>query len=184
MKKIFFISALLVACTNFCNAQNVKYHGEANLGYSIGSGYFGYNRVNLHTIQGAKVGEYASVGLGFGLDWWRGIYKEYWREKGMFDSGELTIPVYFNVKGYLPTSKDVADVAPYISCDLGYALALTQGIKQYGGGLYLSPAIGLKYNSLKVELAFVLQKIDDVDFEWEYETNSAPAFKFSVGCIF
>ena len=184
MKKVFIISALLVACTNFCNAQNVKYHGEANLGYSIGSGYFGYNRVNLHTIQGAKVGEYASVGLGFGLDWWRGIYKEYWREKGMFDSGELTIPVYFNVKGYLPTSKDVADVAPYISCDLGYALALTQGIKQYGGGLYLSPAIGLKYNSLKVELAFVLQKIDDVDFEWEYETNSAPALKFSVGCIF
>lgn len=182
MKRFFFMSALLIACTNFCNGQNnVKYHGEANLGYSLGSGSFGYNRVNLHTVQGVKIGDYMSFGIGVGLDWWRGICKEYWEERDMFDLGELTLPIYYNIKGYLPTTNDIA---PYLSCDLGYAVAFTEGIKEYGGGFYFSPAAGIKFGSLKAELAFVLQKFDNEDFEWDYETKSAPAFKLSVGYIF
>ena len=77
MKKLFVISALLIVCASLCNAQNfAKYQGEVNLGYSIGVGNLGFNKVNLHTVQGVKIGDYVSAGLGLGLDWWRGIYKE------------------------------------------------------------------------------------------------------------
>lgn len=181
MKKVFIISALLVACANISNAQNeVKYLGEVNLGYSIGIGAFDYNRVNLHTVQSAKVGDYVSIGLGIGLDWWRGIYKEYWDRKDMFDSGELSLPIYFNTKGYLPVNNKLT---PYISCDLGYAVGLTVGVKKYGG-FYFSPAVGLKFNSFKTELGFSLQKITNKSFEYEYDTDAATAFKLLVGYIF
>lgn len=167
---------------NFCNAQNeVRYQGEANLGISIGSGSFGYNRISLHTIQGAKIEDNISLGLGIGLDWWRGIYKEYWDRLGKFDSGELTLPIYLNAKGYLPMGKDFM---PYISCDLGYAMAVTEGLKEYGGGLYFSPAVGFISKTFKAELAFVLQKIDSKDFELVYDVKSSPAFKLSIGYIF
>lgn len=181
MKKLLVLAAIIFACTQISNAQNTpKYQGEANLGYSIGVGALGFNKVNLHTVQGVKVGEYVSAGVGIGLDWWRGIYKEYWEEKGQFDSGELTLPIYLNVKGYLPMSENTA---PYISCDLGYAAGITKGVKNLGG-LYFSPAVGLKFNSFKAELGFTLQKVAHEDVEYYYGTDAATAFKISVGYFF
>lgn len=181
MKKLLVLAAIIIACTQISNAQNTpKYQGEANLGYSIGIGSLGFNKVNLHTVQGVKIGEYVSTGVGIGLDWWRGIYKEYWEEKGQFDPGELTLPIYLNVKGYLPMSENTA---PYISCDLGYAAGITKGVKNLGG-LYLSPSVGLKFYSFKAELGFTLQKVADEYVESIYGTNSATAFKISVGYFF
>ena len=176
MKKLFIISLLLIACANICDAQNnIKYQGEVNLGYSIGVGSLGYNKVNLHTVQGVKVGEYVSGGLGIGVDWWRGIYKEYWEAQGKFDAGELSLPIYLNVKGYLPVNQHMA---PYISCDLGYAAGVTEGVENLGG-LYFSPAVGFKFHSFKAELGFTLQKIDN-----EFVDLSSKAFKISVGYFF
>ena len=181
MKKLLILTAIIVACTQICHAQSTpKYQGEANLGYSIGVGALGFNKVNLHTVQGIKVGEYVSAGVGLGLDWWRGIYKDYWEEKGQFDSGELTLPIYLNVKGYLPMSKNTA---PYISCDLGYATGITKGVKNLAG-LYFSPAVGFKFNSFKAELGFTLQKVADEYVEYLYGTNAATAFKISIGYFF
>jgi hypothetical protein len=181
MKRLLVISALLIACAGLCNGQNLaKYQGEVNLGYSIGVGNLGFNKVNLHTVQGVKMGDYVSAGLGFGLDWWRGIYKEYWEEQGKFDLGELTLPIYLNVKGYLPVKEDMA---PYISCDIGYAAGLTKGVKNLAG-LYFSPSVGLKFKSFKAELGFTLQKVDDEYVEYYYETTAATAFKLSVGYFF
>lgn len=181
MKKLLVLAAIIIACTQISNAQNTpKYQGEANLGYSIGIGSLGFNKVNLHTVQGVKIGEYVSTGVGIGLDWWRGIYKEYWEEKGQFDPGELTLPIYLNVKGYLPISENTA---PYISCDLGYAAGITKGVKNLGG-LYFSPAVGLQFYSFKAELGFTLQKVAHEDVEYYYGTDAATAFKISVGYFF
>ena len=183
MKKLLVLTAIIIACTQICNAQNTpKYQGEVNLGYSIGVGVPGLNKVNLNTVQGVKVGNYVSAGLGLGLDWWRGIYKEYWETQGRFDLGELTLPIYLNVKGYLPISEKVT---PYISCDLGCAAGITKGVK--GLGLYFSPAAGFKFNSFKAELGFTVQK-----FGYEYlkrapgygYTDQASAFNISVGYFF
>ncbi len=73
----------------------VKYHGEADLGYSIGVGTFSTCRANLHTIQGVQVGRYFSAGLGLGLDHYHEFY----------EIGVLAIPIYLNLKGYIPVSE-------------------------------------------------------------------------------
>ena len=108
MKKILFIITMLVTSLGI-NAQemNAKYQGEFDLSYSIGTGTFSTNRVNLHTIHGAKIGNYFSLGVGVGLD--------YYHE--MYEKGELIVPIFANVKGFLPVNDKFS---PYLSLDLGY----------------------------------------------------------------
>jgi hypothetical protein len=65
----------------------------------------------------------------------------------------------------------------------GYAAGITKGVKNLGG-LYFSPAVGLKFNSFKAELGFTLQKVAHEDVEYYYGTDAATAFKISVGYFF
>ena len=99
MKKLFLLIVTTVISANIAKAQvQVTYQGEVDAGYSIGVGTFATSRVNLHTIQGIRIGEYVSTGLGLGLDYYHEFY----------DNGELVIPIYLNIKGYLPVSKKVS----------------------------------------------------------------------------
>ena len=103
MKKLLLLAATAAMAISAVNAKiPVKYHGEADLGYSIGVGTFSTCRANLHTIQGVQVGRYFSAGLGLGLDHYHEFY----------EIGVLAIPIYLNLKGYIPVSEKVA---PYIS---------------------------------------------------------------------
>ncbi len=89
MKKLLLLAATAAMAISTVNAQTpVKYHGEVDLGYSIGVGTFSTGRANLHTIQGVQVGRYFSAGLGLGLDYYHEFY----------DNGELAIPIYLNLK--------------------------------------------------------------------------------------
>ncbi len=83
MKKVIILVIVSAMSVFTTMAQtSVKYNGEINAGYSIGVGSYPVNRVNLNTIQGIKVGEYFSTGLGLGLDWYKGLYADYWEEQG------------------------------------------------------------------------------------------------------
>lgn len=175
MKKIVLIVALAIMSASALSAQvRVKYHGEINAGYSIGVGSYAKNRVNLNTIQGIQAGDYFSVGLGIGLDWYRGLYPEYWEKQGKPDMGELAMPIFLNLKGYLPVSETVA---PYLTFDIGYGVGLTEGLKGFGG-LYMTPGIGIKLGKFKAEVGFNMQQIVDV-----VKVN-ANAVKLSIGYIF
>lgn len=135
-----------MACT--ANAQApVKYHGEVDLGYSIGVGTFSTGRVNLHTIQGIQIGEYFSTGVGLGLDYYHEFY----------ESGELVIPIYLNLKGYLPVSEKVA---PYFSFDIGAGIGATEGVSGMSG-MYLTPAIGIKAGKFKAQLGYNVQRVSE-----------------------
>lgn len=112
MKRILFLAVVSAMSVVTAMAQtSVKYHGEINAGYSIGVGSYPVSRVSLYTIQGIKVGDYFSTGLGLGLDWYKGLYAEYWEKQGKADMGELAMPIYLNMKGYLPVNEKVA---PYL----------------------------------------------------------------------
>ncbi len=77
MKKLFLLAVAAMMSVSVANAQvPVKYQGEVDLGYSIGVGTFSTGRVNVHTIQGARIGEYFSVGLGLGLDYYHEFYEQ------------------------------------------------------------------------------------------------------------
>lgn len=178
MKRILILVAVATLAAHTTSAQvNAKYQGEVNAGYSIGIGPFGMNRVNLHTVQGVKIGDYVSTGLGIGLDWWRGLYADYWEEQGKADMGELSLPIYLNVKSHLPISETTA---PYLTFDIGYNVGLTDGLEGFGG-LYLTPGVGVKIGMFKAEVGFNIQKIDTGLDILDIKSN---AIKLAVGVVF
>lgn len=148
MKKLFMLVAVATMTICAANAQTpVKYHGEVDLGYSIGVGTFSTDRVNLHTIQGIQVGKYFSTGLGLGLDYYHELY----------DSGELIVPIYLNLKGYLPVSEKVS---PYFSFDIGVGVGATEGVSGLSG-MYCTPAVGVKSGKFKAQLGYNVQRISE-----------------------
>lgn len=146
MKKALFSMLLMILAStgaSYAQKTNIAYHGEVNLGYSVGVGnLFSGNRINLHTIQGIKSGN-LSTGIGIGCD----LYHE-----GGVDA---IIPIFWNLKGYLPVSQTVS---PFISLDLGAGICANGGTKGYSG-LYLTPAIGLQVKTYKFQLGYNIQQI-------------------------
>ena len=147
MQKLFLLAIAAVMSVSVANAQvPVKYQGEVDLGYSIGVGTFATNRVNVHTIQGVRIGKYFSTGLGLGVD----CYHE-------FEKTELIVPIYLNMKGYLPVSEKAA---PYFSFDIGAGIGATESFKGLSG-IYCTPAIGIKAGKFKAQVGYNVQRISE-----------------------
>ena len=145
MKKLFLLMAATILASTVFAQTPIKYQGEVDLGYSIGTGTFAADRVNLHTIHGAKFGNHFSAGLGLGLD--------YYHE----GEGEIIVPIYLNVKGYLPVSKKVS---PYLSFDIGVGVGASEYVSGLSG-LYFMPAIGIKAGHFKVQFGYNVQKLSE-----------------------
>ncbi len=166
MKKLFILAVAAVMSVSVANAQvPVKYQGEVDFGYSIGVGTFSTGRVNVHTIQGARIGEYFSAGLGLGLDYYHEFYEQ----------GELAIPIYLNLKGYLPVSEKVS---PYFSFDIGVGIGATEGVSGLSG-LYCTPSIGVKAGKFKAQLGYNIQRISESGIGFNMN-----AIQIKVGVVF
>ena len=165
MKKLLCALVLAISALFNGTAQevSVKYQGEVDLGYSVGVGTFAMGRVNLHTIQGAKISDYFSAGLGLGLDYYHA------------DGGDLFIPIFLNMKGYIPvTSK----LSPFASLDLGYGIGATDEVRGYGGFLW-GPSVGIRYNHFKFQVGYTSQRISVSGFGFNMD-----AIQFKIGVVF
>ena len=164
MKKLFFLLAATTMTIVAAQAQTpIKYQGEVDLGYSVGIGDFAAHRINIHTIQGVKIGNYFSTGLGIGAD----LYHE--------DGIDVMLPIYLNLKGYLPTK---TKVTPFISMDLGAGI----GVSEYVTGLsgfYCTPAVGVKTRKFKVQLGYNIQQLSESGI-----SISMSAIQIKVGYVF
>ncbi len=162
MKKLLLSLALvLVALTT--NAQiSPKYNGEIDFGYSVGVGDFAEGRVNLHTVQGAKLCDYFSAGLGLGLDYYH-------------DGDELFIPIYLNMKGYYPVN---SKLSPFVSLDLGYGIGATDDVSGCGG-FYWAPQVGVRYDHFKFQFGYVCQRISEGGIGADLG-----AIQFKIGYVF
>ena len=172
MKKLFLLAIAAIMSMSVANAQvPVKYQGEVNLGYSVGIGKISLNRVNLHTIQSVKIGSYFSTGIGVGLDYYYDIDKYMGEE---WSKGELILPIYLDLAGYVPASENVSLIASF---DIGVGLGLTEGVSGYSG-LYLTPSVGVKINKFKIQLGYTMQKASEL-----FDLMSG-AFQLKVGLVF
>lgn len=138
------------------------------MGYSVGVGTFSTGRVNLHTVQGAKIGDYFSAGLGIGLDYYHDLYSD-------VGNGELFVPIFLNMKGYIPVTEKLS---PFVSLDLGYGIGATEGVSGSGGFLW-SPSVGLKYGLFKLQVGYTSQRISESGFGFNMD-----AIQFKVGVVF
>jgi hypothetical protein len=133
MRKIVSVIACLLVCVTISAqqpAKKIRYQGDVQLGYSIGAGEWAMDRVNLHLINSARFNDYVSLGFGLGLD----VYTE-------FDEIDVAIPLFINVKGYLPVKNNI-DL--FASLDLGASVGVSEGMNGMAG-LKLTPAIGVMF---------------------------------------
>lgn len=150
MKRVSLFLSLLLLTVGFASAKGkVSYQGEVDLGYSFGVGKRASERVNIHTIQGIKVGKYFSTGIGTGFD----FYYDF------DDSSEAIVPVYLNLKGYYPVSKNVS---PFVSCDVGLGVGVT-GDLDNDTGLTVAPAVGVVWGVFKAQVGYNMQNIKNID---------------------
>lgn len=164
MKKFLFLVTMFLVTSMGVDAQilknqEVKYQGEVDLSYSIGTGIFSTGRVNIHTIHGAKIGNHFSAGFGLGVDFYHELE-------------DVTIPVYLNAKGYLPVGEKLN---LYASLDLGYGVFVSEGL----GGFLWSPAIGINYKKLKFQIGYTSQRVSESGIGFDMN-----ALQFKIGLMF
>ena len=167
MKRFTILVAILSLFAGVAGAKGlVSYQGEIDLGYSTGLEELSQESVNLHTIQGIKVGDYFSTGIGTGID----FYYSY------DDTSEAMVPLYLNVKGYLPFGDRVSG---FISCDAGWAVGVTDDIKKVNG-ISITPSIGVVWGVVKVQVGYYMQSLDCLDLK-HIKMNSLQA---KIGIMF
>lgn len=172
MKKLLLLAAFAAMTVTAANAQwNLNYQGDVELGYSIGSGRVSWDRVNIHTTHGIRFNEYFFVGLGTGLD----IYTT--------GGTELALPIYFNVKGYLPVS---SRMNLFAGLDIGASVGLSKGFS--GSGLLAVPQAGIAYklnsgNALTFAFGYTVQKWSEKIGRDRFSVNTN-AFTLKLGFQF
>ncbi|MDE6556299.1 MAG: hypothetical protein K2K55_04985 [Duncaniella sp.] len=164
MKKFLLTLILAFASVFNCMAQvmPVKYQGEIGFGYSIGVGTCATGRANVHTVQGAKIGDYFSAGVGTGLDYYHEL-------------SDLIIPVYLNMRGYYPLAKNFI---PFVSLDLGYGIGVTKAIRGHSGFVW-SPSVGFRCNKFKLQVGYTSQRLSEYGFGFNMN-----AIQIMAGLVF
>lgn len=154
MKKFLFVLIFSGFITSATEAQvKVRYQGDVQAGYSIGIGTFKHDRINLHFVNSARIGNYFSAGLGLGLDYYTAVVN------ANGEDPELVLPIYFNARGYLPASEKTE---LFLSADIGTSIGLTEGVSGSNGFLF-TPSIGARFktgskNAITIGFGYVLQE--------------------------
>ncbi|MDR2474137.1 MAG: hypothetical protein LBD53_11390 [Tannerella sp.] len=148
------------------------YKGTFDAGYNLPVGGTGeQGSVEINTSHGYQINKHLFVGAGAGLHiyWARnpkmketnsfpqyvgdsipkaggGGYVIKPDEKVTWmravDSSYMTLPIFLDVRGYLPLSN--SSITPFAMLRVGYAFNLSDGFS--GMGIYMNPAVGVKYN--------------------------------------
>ena len=168
MKKLILLAAIMLAGTGVF-AQ--KYQGEVLVGYALGVGDNGTDRLNIETVHGVRIGTHFFGGVGVGYH----LYNE-----DGFDYG--FIPVFANLKGYLSDNK----ITPYLSLDLGYGI----GTQDADGldGFYISPALGVRFqlkgkSAITASLGYQSQTVSEGMGGYSVSASSG-AIALKVGITF
>ncbi len=165
MKKVLLIS-LAILCSLTAKSQNrISYHGEFDLGYSSGVGTLNIDRFNFNFINGIKIDDYFSIGIGIGTDGY--IYAK---------QIETAMPIFLDIKSYFPF---IDNIIPFIAIDCGVGIGLSEYISGLKG-VYVSPSIGVHlWEHLKLQIGYQSQRLS-ID---GMGTNLG-AIQLKVGVIF
>lgn len=144
MKRLLIIVVLIMGLgTLSASAQDTRYHGEVYLSGGYGVGNAALSRLQLHTIQGARIGECFSAGVGLGVD--------YYTQD--LESGLFMIPVYADFKLYAPTA---GRFDPFLMVDVGYGVVAEEPRL---GGLMFGAGLGFKAGVFAMSLGYHLQQL-------------------------
>lgn len=160
--------------------STVKLHIEVNAGFIAGGKLATRNYGKLQTnlsrpyvdvIAGMRLGEFLFAGVGVGAQYAYAECKLIELAHEITDVptpqtwGMVSIPIYANVKGYIPTR---VIVKPYISVSLGGHVVATSNFSKEGcgkikGGLMMKFGAGLKISKFNFGIGMASQNIEWVN---------------------
>lgn len=142
MKK-FLLFCVGLLTFSLASAQQTEYHGELCVAGGYGVGTLPLNRIQLHTIHGARVGECFSAGIGLGIDYYTQDFEE----------GIFMAPIFADLKLYAPT---YGNFDPFIMVDVGYGLVVEEPSI---GGLMFGAGLGFKAGVFAMSVGYHLQQL-------------------------
>ena len=150
------------------------YVGTLELGYQVGLGTYGMDRLKLNIINGYQLNPYVALGIGTGMRYYP-------------DAEAVLVPFFANARVNFMDNQ----ITPYASLDIGYSLDATNGFE--GVGLMMNPTIGVSFkvsdkSFLNVGLGYEMQKMEFLYLysNGGYYTTSenSGALNIHVGIVF
>ena len=161
------------------SGSQVGYKGIVELGYQIGTGDYGMDRLKLDIINGYQINPYFSLGFGTGLRYY-------------FDAEAAVIPVFADFRTNFINNKIFIDnrISPYLSLGIGYSLNATNNFE--GVGLFLNPTVGVSImvsdkSALNVGIGYEMQKMDFYFYDYYNiysSSKNSGAISINVGISF
>jgi len=133
--------------TTSSSGMRQGYKGIFEIGYEIGTGDFGIDRLKLNIINGYQINPVFSIGFGTGLRYY-------------FDADVALMPIFANVRTYFIDH----NVTPYLSLDIGYAFNASKRNFE-GVGFLMNPTIGASYmisnrSAMNFGIGYGMQRIE------------------------
>lgn len=127
------------------------YKGIVELGYQIGVGEIGLNRLKLNIINGVQINPFFSLGFGTGL-------RYYLDSQFKSNPKTLLIPVFADFRAQAMNNK----VSPFLAIAVGYSFNASNDFE--GVGLLLNPSIGVSFkvsdkSAMNISIGYEIQKM-------------------------
>lgn len=121
------------------------YEVSVDLGYQIGTGDWGLDRIKLDIINGYRINPYIFLGLGTG-----------WRYYHQIE--DALVPIFLNFKVNFIQSQ----MSPFLELSTGYSLNASRNFK--GEGAFIAPTIGVDFpisdgTKMNVGLSYETQRL-------------------------
>ena len=147
------------------NGVQYGYRGFVELGYTVGTGDWGANRVEFATSHGYQFNPYFYAGLGAGVN--------YYHE----GDGVVEVPIFADLRADILNNW----ITPYVDFRIGYT------VYDYTG-FYMSPTVGCRFafdNSLALNfgIGYTMQKVE-LSSRYYSERINLGGFSIKLGIEF
>lgn len=141
--------------------RSAGYRGFVDLGYTVGTGVYGEDRIEVSTSHGYQFNPYIYLGLGAGVHYY-------------FGSEIFEIPIFAHVRSeFLKNS-----ISPFVDFKIGYSVFDATGF-------YMTPSVGCRFaigekNGISAGIGYTMQKAET----WWGTTENCGGFNIRVGFDF
>ncbi len=146
------------------------YKGIVDIGYDIGVGDYGVDRIRLNIINGYQFNPYFSMGFGLGVRYY-------------YDAEAALMPFFADFRANFIDNS----VSPYFSLGFGYSFDLTDYFE--GVGILLNPTIGVSFKvsdktALNIGVGYEMQRMKYYDYYNGSSSLNSGAIGFNFGVSF
>ncbi|MBQ8501979.1 MAG: hypothetical protein IJ494_06760 [Bacteroides sp.] len=147
------------------NGVQRGYRGFLDLGYTLGTGDWGEDRIELSTSHGYQFNPYFYAGLGVGAHYY-------------FDSEVVEVPIFADFRADFLNNR----ITPFFDFKIGYTV-------YDATGFYMAPSVGCRFatgnsGAVNVSLGYTMQKVEFEGYYYGSSSENCGGFSIKVGFEF